>query len=488
MTDDQREKDIDRLIEDIQAEKQARGSERPPSVPGQPGPGDQLTEERKAKVSGFRLQLDLDEEYGDPPPADPAPAVPEAGNTPVEQELRGTLPLTAQEDAPDQPELEPLLPEEEPEEQKALSQKKTKKKVKDRTTWGCIRGVIYACIVLALSVTLAYFLITGGIDLTGLNKSDVVVDVVIPEGASTEAIARILKDNGIIDQPLIFRLYSKVTNADGKYQPGTFSLTPNMGYQVLIDTMKTGKPREVVSVVIPEGFTLNKIADRLEENQVCTRSDFFRAANTVMYEYDFLKDLPTDEERIYPLEGYLFPDTYEFYTNSSGETVVRKFLDNFNARVDTSLKAAIKARGMTIDQAVILASIIQGEAADTDNMNKVSRVLQNRLENPGTYPRLECDSTSSYAKNMVPGEGGGAVVVKAYATYEREGLPVGPINNPGLDAIRAVVEPSEDEEIKQCYFFATAYIDEVPHYFYSKTYAQHKKTCEKYGIGIHAKS
>ncbi len=261
-----------------------------------------------------------------------------------------------------------------------------------------------------------------------------------------------------------------------------------MGYQVLIDTMKTGKPREVVSVVIPEGFTLNKIADRLEENQVCTRSDFFRAANTVMYEYDFLKDLPTDEERIYPLEGYLFPDTYEFYTNSSGETVVRKFLDNFNARVDTSLKAAIKARGMTIDQAVILASIIQGEAADTDNMNKVSRVLQNRLENPGTYPRLECDSTSSYAKNMVPGEGGGAVFVKAYDTYEREGLPVGPINNPGLDAIRAVVEPSEDEEIKQCYFFATAYIDEVPHYFYSKTYAQHKKTCEKYGIGIHAKS
>lgn len=91
-----------------------------------------------------------------------------------------------------------------------------------------------------------------------------------------------------------------------------------------------------------------------------------------------LKTCPTDEERIYPLEGYLFPGTYEFYTNSSGETVVRKFLDNFNARVDTSLKAAIKARGMTIDQAVILASIIQGEAADTDNMNKVSRVLQNR--------------------------------------------------------------------------------------------------------------
>lgn len=141
---------------------------------------------------------------------------------------------------------------------------------------------------------------------------------------------------------------------------------------------------------------------------------------------------------------------------------------------------------MTIDEAIILASIIQGEAADTENMNKVSRVLQNRLENPETYPRLQCDSTSLYAQNMVPGEGGGAVFVKAYDTYERNGLPVGPINNPGLDAIRAVVEPSEDEEVKQCFYFATAYIDGVPQYFYSKTYEQHKKTCEKYGIGIHA--
>ena len=92
MTDDQREKDIDRLIEDIQAEKQARGSERPPSVPGQPGPGDQLTEERKAKVSGFRLQLDLDEEYGDPPPADPAPAVPEAEILPWSRSCGGRFP------------------------------------------------------------------------------------------------------------------------------------------------------------------------------------------------------------------------------------------------------------------------------------------------------------------------------------------------------------------------------------------------------------
>lgn len=487
MTDDQREKDIDRLIEDIEAEKKARGSGRTTPDSVQADPDDRILEERKAKVSGFRLELDLDGEYGHVPPVAANEAQQEGAALPETPSPAPELPESASDFFPEPQDMQPLIPDEKPDAEDVQPRaKKTKKKGKDRTTWGCVRGILYACIVLVLSVTLAYFLIAGGIDITGLNKSDVLVDVVIPQGASTETIANILKENGIIDQPLIFRLYAKITKADGQFQPGTFSLTPNMGYQLLIDTMKNAKPREVVTVVIPEGFTLNMIAERLEENGVCSRADFFRAANNVTYEYEFLQDLPTDEERIYPLEGYLFPDTYEFYTQSSGETVVRKFLDNFNTRVDVSLKSAIKARGMTIDEAIILASIIQGEAADTENMNKVSRVLQNRLENPETYPRLQCDSTRLYAQNMVPGEGGGAVFVKAYDTYERNGLPVGPINNPGLDAIRAVVEPSEDEEVKQCFYFATAYIDGVPQYFYSKTYEQHKKTCEKYGIGIHA--
>ncbi len=488
MTDDQREKDIDRLIEDIEAEKHAR-LQQTPAVPQRGMSGD-FTEERKSKVSEFRLQLDLDEEYGDVPPA-AEPAVPSEtkSDKPVPEEPLEPIKLDLETAASPDVQAVPLVPDEQAEMlEPPVSSKKPKKKPKDRTTWGCIRGVIYAVAVLLLSVTLAYFAISGGIDLTGLNKSDVVVDVTIPDGASTETIAKILKDNGLIDQPFIFRLYAKFTNADGTLKPGTFSLTPNMGYQVLIETMSTSKPREVVSVVIPEGFTLNKIADRLEENNVCSRTDFFTAANNLSYDYEFLKDLPsTDTGRVYPLEGYLFPDTYEFYTGSSAESVIRKFLDNFNNRVDTSLKSAIKARGMTIDQAITLASIIQGEAADTDNMNKVSRVLQNRLDNPGTYPRLECDSTSLYAQNLVPGEGGGAVFKKAYDTYEREGLPIGPINNPGLAAIRAVVEPSDDADIQKCYFFATAYIDDVPQYFYSKTFDQHKKICKKYGIGIYGK-
>lgn len=478
-----RDLDIDHILQDIEADKIKReqGLEADSHE-------ERLSRERQAKVSGFKLDLQLDEEYGDLPAEDtPSDSSAEGSGTALKEAAPIDLtPLVAddgvKEDLPESGEDGEVFP--------AKAGKKKKKKAS--TTWGCIRGLIYAAVVLVTAGTLAYFAITGGIDLTGLNKSDALVDVVIPQGASTEVVAEILKENGLIDQPLVFRLYSKLTHADGKYQPGTFSLTPNMGYQVLIETLQTAKARETVSVTIPEGYTLDKIAALMEEKEVCTKDEFYRAATQVEYDYDFLNAIPDEEDgeqysgRIYQLEGYLFPDTYDFYTNSSGETVIRKLLDNFDNKLDATVKAAAKAKDMTIDQVITLASIIQGEAANNADMLKVSRVLQNRLANPGTYPKLECDATRKYVNDMIPGEGGGVVINKAYDTYEREGLPVGPINNPGMAAINAVLNPSTDETVMECYFFATAYIDGVPTTFYSKTLKEHERICKKYGIGMYA--
>lgn len=475
-----RDLDIDHILQDIEADK-VRREEEAAADPHE----EQISRERQAKISGFKLELQLDDEYGDmPSQTEPAAGLQgsgEAAEPAVESVPLAPLILEEEQDSPEKA----LRAEEAP-------PKTGKKKKKSSTTWGCIRGLIYAAVVLVLAGTLAYFAITGGIDLTGLNKSDSLVDVEIPQGASTEAVAQILKENGLIDQPLVFRLYSKLTHADGKYQPGTFSLTPNMGYQVLIETLQTARARETVSVTIPEGYTLNKIAALMEEKEVCSKDEFYRAATQVEYDYDFLTVLPSAEDgeeysgRIYKLEGYLFPDTYDFYTNSSGETVIRKLLDNFNNKMDASVKAAIKTKDMTIDQVMTLASIIQGEAANNADMLKVSRVLQNRLENPSTYPKLECDATRKYVNDMIPGQGGGVVINKAYDTYERQGLPVGPINNPGMAAINAVLNPSTDETVMQCYFFATAYIDDAPVTFYSKTFKEHEKVCKKYGIGMYA--
>lgn len=483
---------VDRLLEDIEAEKAARAREEEQigeALRVDDSTADRIQQERRNKVAGFRLELNLDEDPEHTAVQAEETAVPAgtADGEPSQEEAAPTAPEEGGED-PASGEGEESDAPEEPEDSKAGK----KKKKKDKTTWGCIRGILYAVLVLGASGVLAYFIITGCIDLVGLNKSDQLKDVEIPMGASTQQVAEVLKENGLIDQPLIFRLYSRLTKADGTYQPGTFTLSANMGYADIISELQNAKPREVVSVTVPEGSTIDDIAELLEEANVCTPEEFYHAVVQIDYtnDYAFIKEIPTADQgeqyegRVYTLEGYMFPDTYEFYTESAGETVVRKFLDNFDRRVDAQVRSAISAKGMTLDEAIIIASIIQGEAAKSEDMLLVSRVLFNRLENPNVYPQLQCDSTRDYVQALTPSVEGIEITNVAYDTYKRKGLPVGAINNPGMEAILAAINPSEDEEAQEYFFFATDYSTGIT--YFSKTYAEHEKTCRKYKIGIHA--
>ena len=320
-------------------------------------------------------------------------------------------------------------------------------------------------------------------------RDDVTVDITVPAGASTQEVAALLKENGLIEQELFFRAYAKLAKIDGKWQPGDFSLQPDMGYKILAQKLQTMTARKTTKVTIPEGFTVQQIAERLEKKGVCTVEDFYLALREGDYsDYDFIGELANVDAadysaRYYKMEGYLFPDTYEFYVACSGETVVRKMLQNFNNRLDTALRSAMKTKNLTMDELIILASIVQGEAASKDDMEKVARVLWNRLENTAEYPKLQCDSTRDYVTEMIAGDSSITVSNVAYDTYEREGLPAGAINNPGLDAIKAVLMPSEDEDIKKCYFFATDY--DTGKTYFSKTYNQHVNICKKYGIGMY---
>lgn len=402
----------------------------------------------------FVLDLDLDSEYGEPIPA--------------------TVRVEPQEEPTAEPEEEPVH---------------TKKKKEAKPGMGCLKGLIYAIVVLALAGTLAYFLIVGGLDMTGITRDSTTIDINIPAGANTEKVAQVLAEEGLIDEPLIFRLYSKVTGADGTWQPGEFSLQPDMGYQLLIDNLQTMKERKTVTVTIPEGFTVYQIAERLENKGVCTTTEFYRALNEGDYsDYEFIAaladvDAADMEARYYQYEGYLFPDTYEFYAGCSGESAVRKLLDGFDMRLDTSLRSAAKNKGLTIDELVILASIVQGEAATKDDMNMVGRVLWNRLDNAAEYPKLQCDSTRDYVTELMAANSDITISNTNYDTYERDGLPVGAINNPGLDAIKAVLYPSDNETILECYFFATDY--DTGKTYFSKTYNEHVKICQRYGIGMY---
>ncbi len=353
---------------------------------------------------------------------------------------------------------------------------------------GCLKKLLQAAITVVLAMLVAFFVIVYILDSSGLNKSDALVDLEVPSGASTAQIAELLKENGLIDHPFCFRIYSKLSKADGKYQKGMFSLSADMGYSNIVEALQTTVPRKTVTVTIPEGYTVDKIAALLEEKEVCKKEEFYQAVVYEDFDFDFVKAIPTDQDgeehkgRIYRLEGYLFPDTYNFYVGSSGKTVIQRMLENFASKIEP-YRTVIQEKGYTIDQTVILASIIQGEAANVQDMKGVSRVLQNRMAPGSGFDKLQCDSTTMYVNGVLPKVDGITVTSSAYDTYTRKGLPVGAINNPGVQAIDATLNPSEDAVHAKAYFFATDYNTGIT--YFNETYAQHVKTCRKYRIGMY---
>ena len=240
----------------------------------------------------------------------------------------------------------------------------------------------------------------------------------------------------------------------------------------LVDPVKDGT---TVRVTIPEGKNAAEIAVILEQNGVCRREDFLRAINayqTTSETFDGWKD---NAALFYEYEGCLFPDTYEFYRYEDPQTVIRRLLINCDEKLTDEWKAAAEAKGLTIVEAVTLASVIQEEAASPADMAKVSAVFWNRLENPGVYPKLQSNPTKEYANNVIlPNRqlGNPAVDPASYATCQTTGLPAGPICNPGMDALWAAVRPDESCSAT---FFCT---DKNGTFYFADTYAEHLTNVE----------
>lgn len=356
-----------------------------------------------------------------------------------------------------------------------------RRKSKNSEAIGCLKAIIYVFAVLLISIVLALFIFKSFTDVTGIGRSTTSINIDVPTGASTQAVAEMLEEQGVIDEPLIFRLYCRLVGADGSFHPGVHIVSSNMGYDGIVEELQTIEQSETVTVMIEEGATVERIAEILEANDVCSAKDFYTALVAGDYnDYDFIAEISEEErkDRIYLLEGYLFPDTYEFYVNGSPEVVVRTMLDNFNNRVDADTRASIKASGKTIDEVLIAASIIQMEAGVKEDMPRVMRVIENRLSSPDAFPRLQMDSTRDY---LLGGSAEG--LDTAYNTYEREGLPVGAICNPGLDAIHAALNPSQEPDIIDCFYFAS--IVETGETAFFETFEEHEAWCIEHGVGMY---
>lgn len=265
-----------------------------------------------------------------------------------------------------------------------------------------------------------------------------VVNFSIEKGQGLEEIAKNLDEAGIIKNRFIFGLYLKFKGEADSVQAGNYQIARNLTMIEVADIITQGSILET-RITIPEGWDIEKIADRLAINGVVSKVDFIAAAKG-SYDYDFLKDKPQGSN----LEGFLYPDTYFFDDEETGQSVVRKMLDNFDKKYTRELAAKIKIHDMSFYEVITLASIVEREVADPDDRKKVASVFLNRLsinmalESCATiqYITKENKTQFTYEETRIP---------SAYNTYINRGLPPGPIGNPSIDSVLAVIEPAETD-------------------------------------------
>lgn len=482
-----------------------------------------LEESRQKKIERFKLNIeDIDDDSNDDIifPDD-------------EEDLLTDEPVSSRYDIPSRKsDEEEQLSEREAERRrrKALKAERQRKKKKAKKN-GCVFRVVWLVLVLILGVFVAEFLLVGINDLLGRNRGDeekIIINV--PKDANISEIADILYDNGVISNESYFKLYTKMTKDDDiVFTQGSYEMKNNMDYEAIINYLQSNANRvDTVNIRFTEGMTVLEIADKLAENKVCDKEEFLKLCNSDEFDEDFTflsANRPKVSQTYYKLEGYLFPDTYEFYQGENAMTTIYRFLNNYETRMyytkqrlevkdsdedeeytgpkpkldedgdimyddegnviyesDTDKRKTKKyekltieeqaaKKGMTMDELMTLASMIQSEAANTEDMYNVSSVFHNRLSTLsndgysayGEYIRgmLDSDPTMYYPYKKATLPDG---FESTYNTYKNAGLPAGPVCNPGMDAIKAALYPNDTMYYYFCHKAATEDSDAVAYY------------------------
>lgn len=282
-----------------------------------------------------------------------------------------------------------------------------------------------------------------------MELSGTTVTVTIPDGAGTETIAKILKENDLISSVFGFKLTSKLEGFDGTYKQGTYSIDTGMTKRQIMELLQSGKVAEDLKLMVPEGYTVKQIAERAEEAGICTAEEFLNEVNNGTFDYDFLKDLP---ERQYRLEGYLFPDTYFLSETYTAHDVIDLMLKRFDQMYTEEYRNAVASSGKTLDEIVTLASMVEKEIKLPEERARAAGVMYNRLRDGIT---LGIDATVLYAVGKTAGDltQDDLNFDSPYNTRKNYGLPLGPISNPGEASFKAALYP---EEHKYLYYVVEA--------------------------------
>lgn len=322
------------------------------------------------------------------------------------------------------------------------------------------------CIIISIIAVIFVVIIgcTLKFEISGFGNDDHSVAILVEDGDTVKNITRQLEDNGVIGNKLLFKVYLKIKGADSHIKTGNHYFSENMAYSDVVAELSRDSSVDGIFVTIPEGYEFRMIADLLQEKGLIDREKFYSLAETYDFNYDFVENIP---ERSTRLEGYLFPDTYYITSEEDELDILLMMLNRFDESFTDKMKKRAEELGMTVDEVVNLASIIQREAANSEEMPLVSSVFHNRLKSD-EYPFLQSCATVQYIleerKPVLLNED--TEIDSPYNTYMYEGLPIGPIASPGIDALSAALYPADTDY----YFF---YADENGQSVFSQTFDQH---------------
>ena len=351
---------------------------------------------------------------------------------------------------------------------KALQQQKREEKRIEKSKAKRNRRVfkwVWLSMVVIVAVVLSQFVLLGVNDMLAVTRGDNVhtVTVSVPADPTIDMIADILVENGVIAKPQFFMIYTRLTSSESGFRQGEFKLDTNKDYEAIINTLQSNTSRtDIVTVQITEGMNVQEIAALLHKEGVVTDIQaFLDVCNSDEFDedYPFLTKFTNTDSRYYKLEGYLFPDTYDFYIGEDPKLTVSKLLDNYLTKMIShkekyfghtkrmTLEQEAEATGYTADEILTIASIIQAEAADKEDMYYISSILHNRLKYGASegVAKLNCDCTVYYPYRELED------VPERRKDYQPPGLPPGPICNPGIEAIKAAVNPYDTNYLFFCH-------------------------------------
>ena len=354
--------------------------------------------------------------------------------------------------------------------------------------WGIphiIVTAVWLVIILLMGMTIGRFGWLCAVDLLALGKAPQEVTITISENDNIGDVAEKLEKSGMISYPALFEMFADLTGKGDNILTGTITFSDEMvyDYNALINAMSyRGGSVITVEVLIPEGYSCAQIFALLDKKGVCSVTDLEAyAANGELDRYWFLDGIERGHK--YCLEGFLFPDTYEFYMDDEPKRVIEKFLDAFDYRfTDRMISKFVdlnKNLGMdlTIREVVTMASIVEKEKANNLEGYSIASVFYNRLTHAASYPYLNSDATLLYDVDYYTGRTMTDAEKSAspYNTYTQTGLPVGPIANPGLSSLDAALAPENTDY----YFFI--YDKGAGQHRFSRTLAEHEQLARELG-------